>query len=320
VRPLADFEFPPDRRGFLRRAVRLEAITIAYLLSVLALFGTIYGGSQVIKAELVEVGLSLTAPIAFLVAQPFRERSPSVQFPYGYHRVISIAFLVASVGLVALGAFLFIDSGLSLIQGHRPTIGSIEVFGQVIWRGWLFLPILVWSIVPAIFLGRAKMEPARRLHDKVLFADADMNRADWKTGLTAILGVLGIALGFWWADATAALLISLNILTDGGKNLRACIFDLMDRVPHRVDDSAVEALPARIATELKKLDWVRDARVRLREAGHVFLGEAFVEPVDHQDLMPRLADARERLLRLDWRLHEVVIQLEAGPIDEAGSS
>ncbi|MEW4568257.1 cation transporter [Tautonia sp. JC769] len=320
MKPLADFEFPSDRRGFLRRAVRLEAITIAYLLSVLVLFGLVYDGTQIIKAELVEVGLSLTAPIAFLVAQPFRERSPSVQFPYGFHRVVSIAFLVASVGLVALGAFLFLDSGLSLIQVHRPTIGSIEVFGRVIWRGWLFLPILVWSVVPAVFLGRAKAEPSRRLHDKVLYADAEMNRADWKTGLTAILGILGIALGFWWADSLAALLISFNILLDGGKNLRACVFDLMDRVPHRVDDAAVEALPARIATELKKLDWVRDARVRLREAGHVFLGEAFVAPVHHRDLMPRVAEARDRLLRLDWRLHEVVIQLEEGATDEAGSS
>lgn len=319
MKPLADFELPSDRRGFLRRAIRLEVITLAYLVSVLILFGMVYGGSQVIKAELIEVGLGLTPPIAFLVAVPYRERPASEQFPYGFHRVISIAFLVASVGLVALGAYLFIDSGLTLISAHRPTIDSIEIFGQVIWRGWVFLPILAWSIVPAVFLGRAKMEPARRLHDKVLYADAAMNRADWKTGLTAIVGVLGIALGFWWADSAAALLISCDIVYDGGKNLRACIFDLMDRMPHRVDDSAVEALPARIATALKKLDWVRNAHVRLREAGHVFLGEAFVEPIDHQNLMARLAEARAQLHRLDWRLHEVVIQLEDGPIDEPGS-
>jgi cation diffusion facilitator family transporter len=315
-----DFELPPDRRVFLRRAIRLEAISIVYLLSVLALFGLVYGGSQVVKAELVEVGLSLAAPVAFLVAVPFRERPPSEHFPYGFHRAMSIAFLVASVGLTSLGAYIFIDSGLSLLGGHRPTIDSIDIAGQVIWRGWAFLPVLLWSIVPAVFLGRAKMVPARRLHDKVLYADAEMNRADWKTGVAAIIGIFGIALGFWWADSTAALLIAGNILLDGGRNLRACVFDLMDRVPHRVDDTAIEALPARVATELKGLDWVRDARVRLREAGHIFLGEAFVKPVDQEDLIPRLAEARERLLRLDWRLHEIVIQLEQAKIEEAGSS
>lgn len=227
---------------------------------------------------------------------------------------------MASVGLVTIGAYLFIGSRLHLIRGHRPTISSMEVLGRVVWRGWMFLPILLWSIGPAIWLGRSKLGPARRLHDKVLYADAEMNRADWKTGAAAIVPVLGIALGYWWADAVAAVLISCDILHDGGRSLRACVFDLMDRVPHRVDDTAVEALPARVATELKGLDWVRDARVRLREAGHVFLGEAFVEPVDHRDLIPRLAEARERLLRLDWRLHEVVIQLEEGGIEEAGSS
>jgi cation diffusion facilitator family transporter len=315
-----DFELPPDRRAFLRRAIWLEAITIAYLLSVLTLFALVYGGSQVIKAELVEVGLSLAAPIAFLVALPFRERPPSEQFPYGFHRVMSIAFLVASVGLTSLGAYIFIDSGLALLGGHRPTIDSIEIAGRVIWRGWAFLPVLLWSIIPAFFLGRAKMVPSRRLHDKVLYADAEMNRADWKTGLAAIAGIFGISLGFWWADSTAAVMIACNILYDGGRNLRACVFDLMDRVPHRVDDTAIEALPARVATELKGMDWVRDARVRLREAGHIFIGEAFVEPVDQEDLIRRLAEARERILRLDWRLHELVIQLEPGKVEEAGSS
>ena len=49
------------------------------------------------------------------------------------------------------------------------------------------------------------------------------------------------------------------------------------------------------------LDWVKDAEVRLREEGHVYFGEAFVVPVDDQDLVERLQRANRHLLDLDWR-------------------
>ncbi len=43
-----------------------------------------------------------------------------------------------------------------------------------------------------------------------------------------------------------------------------------------VDHQRTEGLPARIQTELQKLDWGQDARVRLRGHGQVFFGEAFI--------------------------------------------
>jgi hypothetical protein len=39
----------------------------------------------------------------------------------------------------------------------------------------------------------------------------------------------------------------------------------------------------------------------------VYVGEAFVIPVDDQDLLDRLERANQHLLDLDWRLHELVI-------------
>ena len=42
-----------------------------------------------------------------------------------------------------------------------------------------------------------------------------MNRADWLTALAAVVGVIGIGAGLWWADAVAAIVISLEITRDG---------------------------------------------------------------------------------------------------------
>jgi divalent metal cation (Fe/Co/Zn/Cd) transporter len=304
-------EMPGTLERQHRRAVRLEWITVAYQASVALLIYLTAGSSQAMKTVWVEDLLGLIPPGAFLLAARFRRRRPSRRFPYGYHRAVSIAFLCAALALLTLGAFLLIDSLMKLAAAEHPTVGTVELFGRRIWLGWLMGPALLWGIVPPIFLGRAKLPVARALHDKVLYADAAMNRANWTTGAAALVGVAGIAVGWWWTDAVAAAFISVGILRDGLGNLRAVVEDLMDRAPVSVDHARMDPLPARLEAELRSLPWVADARVRLREEGHVYFGEAEVVPADRQDLVSKLAEASDRLNRLDWRLHDLVI----APVD-----
>ena len=178
-----------------RRAVRLELVTIVYLISVVTVVYLTLGSSQAMKTVWAEDLLSLIPPAAFLFASRVRRRPPSDRFPYGHHRAISIAFLCASLALLLMGGFLLVDSLLKLLTVEHPSIGTVELFGRKIWLGWLMIPALVWGIVPPVILGRMKLTVARTLHDKVLFADADMNRADWMTGVAGLLGVIGIASG-----------------------------------------------------------------------------------------------------------------------------
>jgi cation diffusion facilitator family transporter len=301
-------ELPPDRHERLVRAVRLEWITIVYLLSAIVLLYFTLGNSQAMKAAWIEDILGLTPPIAFLIASRVRNRAPNDRFPYGYHRATAIAYLVASVALLALGAFILYDSVSKLAKFEHPPIDLVKPFGdRPIWLGWLMLGALAYSAVPQVFLGRLKQPLAKELNDKVLFADAEMNRADWMTAGAAMLGVVGIGFGLWWADSVAASVISVNIVHDGYKNLRVAVGDLMDKEPTVVDDARADPLPLWIKNELMLMDWVKDAEVRLREEGHVFVGEAFVVPVDDEDLVNRLERANRHLLDLDWRLHELVI-------------
>jgi cation diffusion facilitator family transporter len=301
-------ELPPDKHELLKKAVRLEWLTIAYLLSAIVILYFTLGSSQAMKAAWAEDILSLLPPIAFLIASRVRRKQPDTKFPYGYHRVTSVAFLCASVALLSLGAFILYDSVMKLAKFEHPPIDLVKPIGDnPIWLGWLMLPALAYSALPAIFLGRAKQPLAKELHDKVLFADAEMNRADWLTAGAAMLGVVGIGFGLWWADGVAATIISVDITHDGFKNLKVALADLMDKEPTVVDHSRPDPLPLWVKNELLLMDWVKDAEVRLREEGHVFVGEAFVVPVDDEDLVGRVERANERLLDLDWRLHELVI-------------
>jgi cation diffusion facilitator family transporter len=302
-----DLELPKDKAKIHSSAVKLEWVTLAYLISAVFFIYITLGASQAMKAAWLEDLLSLVPPISFLIGSRIRQWSPDDRFPYGYHRAVTLGYFVASAALLSMGVFILYDSVLKLITFEHTPIGTVQPWGEPIWLGWFMLPALVWSAVPAFVLGRMKLPLARELHDKILFADAEMNKADWMTAGAAMIGVLGIGFGLWWLDPIAAIFIALDITHDGWKNIKHATGDLVDKKPTLVDKLQEDPLPTRIRTELEKLSWVQHARVRLREEGHIYFGEAFVIPSDEARLTENLADATDRMKALDWRLQDLVI-------------
>lgn len=306
MRPAEGFELPEDKAESNRKAIRLEWWTIFFLLTIVTVMYFAMGSSQAMKAAWLEDLLSLVPPIAFLIASRFRTREPNEKFPYGYHRSVSIAFLCASAGLFAMGSLMLYDAASALVRQERPSIGVMEIFGHPVWQGWVMIAALIYSAIPPVVLGRMKLPLAREIHDKALHADADMNKADWMTAVAGIVGIIGIANGFWWADSVAAGFISFEVLKDGYRNLRRVIEDLMDARPTTVDGE-VDETQGRLLERVLALDWVESAFVRLREEGHVFIGEVFIVPKPDTENLAGKAVAVTKLAReLDWRLHDIV--------------
>jgi cation diffusion facilitator family transporter len=302
-------ELPPALDHVHRRAVRLEWFTIAYLLSAIVFIYFTLGSSQAMKGAWLEDMLSLAPPIAFLVAARVRYRRPNGAYPYGYHRAVEIAYLVAALALLSMGAFLIADSALKLLSGDHPSIGMVELFDWQVWLGWLMIAALVYSGLPAVVLGIVKRRLAADLHDKVLHADAMMNQADWMTAGAALVGVVGIGFGLWWADAVAAIAIGTDILHDGIKYTRAAATDLLDGRPRRYDEASVHPLVGDVRNVLATLDWIDVAAVRMRELGHLLSVEVLAVPRDEANLLDRVEDAAERIAALDWKLQDVVVAM-----------
>jgi cation diffusion facilitator family transporter len=317
VRYPAGIELSEEQQAAYRRALRLERVSIIYwLTAILALFLTL-GQSQAMRAALIEDVLSLFPPVAFLVASRYREREPTEAFPWGYHRAISVAYVVAALALFGFGAFILVESSIRLIEGSHPPIGMVEVFDAQIWSGWLMLAALAYSGLPPILIGRMKRPLADQLHDKVLFADAKMNQADWMAASAAAAGIVGIGFGIWWADSVAAIVIALDVVYEGQKYLRESVADLMDDRPKTHDEGRPHPVLDRIREELARTDWVAEAVVRMREAGHVMTGDIWVVPRDEGVLAERVEELTDRLHALDWRIHDVVVSpvtsIEGGP-------
>lgn len=303
-----EHDLPQEQQDALQKAVRIERITIIIRVFTVAMIFALAGSSQAMKAAWIEDALTFLPPLAFLVAVRFIWMKPTPRHPYGFHRAVGVGHLVAAVALLGFGAYLLVDSAMGLVTGEHPPIGMLDIFGVSVWSGWLMVAASVIAAVPSVILGRIKMKLARPLHNKVLYADAAMNKADWMTGFATAGGILLVGTGLWWADAAAAIVISFDIIADGVKNLRGCLAGLIDARATKVDTKEPHPLIAEVRDTLQELDWVKEADVRSRDQGHVFHTEVFVVP--HEGRMPNLSeleDVREFLSDLDWKLHDLVV-------------
>ncbi|MEV4687747.1 cation transporter [Microbacterium sp. LWH3-1.2] len=310
-------DLPSTQQQALRSAIRWEWFTIGYSIVTIGLIALVVGGSQAMKTAWIEDMLSLIPQISFLVALLFIRRPPSRAFPFGLHRVMGVGHLVAGVALLAVGGNLAYEAISGLIRSEHPSIGTVVVFGQTIWLGWFMVTVMTVTVIGPFFYGHAKAKLAPKLHNKVLYADADMAKADWTSTAASIVGVLGVGVGLWWLDGAAALFISIGIVWDGWRNSRAAVLDLIDQRARTEDDARPHPLITRIANRVEELPWVREAAVRMRDMGQVFHVEVFVVPTHDDVRLGEIEAAREAVAALDWKVQDVVVIPTSTLPDEA---
>jgi divalent metal cation (Fe/Co/Zn/Cd) transporter len=300
-------ELPPEQERAMRKAIRLEWFTIGYMITALVAVYFALGSSQAMKAAWLEDMLSLVPPAAFLIATRYRHRDPTEQMGWGYHRAISVGYLAGSIAIVALGTFILVDSGHKLIEAEHPSIGMVELFDFQLWQGWLMLAVLAYTGLPVVALGLMKKPLAEKLHDRVLYADAEMQRADWMTAGAAAVGVVGIGFGIWWADSVAAIVIGLDVVRDGSRYTGRAVLNLMDARPRTYDEGKPHPLKLQVEQALVEMDWIREAVVRMRELGQVFEVDVIAVPADDSGIPDRVEETIERLRELDWKVHDVSV-------------
>ena len=302
-------ELPEPQRAALHRAERLCGWTLLWMSLVSVMMFLVMGGSQAMKTALIEDVLSLVPAAAFLVASRFRRKGVDREYITGRERAYDVNFLISAVALTGVGLALVYEGLHTLLTATRPVVGTLQIAGHVVWQGWVMMAALAVSAVPPVILGRKKLRLARSLSLKPLHTDADVGKADWMTALAGIVGVAGIGMGWWWADAVAALVIATSILKDGVGNLRGAVRDLHDARPQKLDRSGPDPLPDRLCSEIAALPWMQGCAVRLHEegfhlSGTVMLGNCTLTAA-------QLEEVRAIAHALDWRLDHIVVTLRA---------
>ena len=245
-----------------KRSVALWSIVASLGLTIAKLLAGLATGSLGLLSEAAHSLLDFGATAITYWAIRVSERPADSRHHYGHAKVESVAALVET-GLLFITAIGVAIEALRRLSGYPSDV-------DVTW--WAFA-IIIGSIAVDFFRARSLQDVAKRTHSAALEADALHFSSDMISSIAVLGGLLLVALGYPWADALAALLVSVFIVLAGWRLGGRTIDTLMDAAP----DGVIERIEAAgKATE----GVLRLERVRARPSGAALF-------VDAQVVVPR---------------------------------
>ena len=199
-----------NRERFLRRGARLAGITIG--LDVLEGVAAIAAGAAAASVALIGFGADSAVETASAAVVLWRVRCEmrSAGDSARTEAVERRAARITGALLLALAAYVVVDA-VRRLAGHgseaRASLAGIVVTAAAL----VVMPIL----------GRAKLRVAAALGSRALRADAfETIFCAWLALATLVGLALNAALGWWWADPAAALVLVPLIAREGIEGVR----------------------------------------------------------------------------------------------------
>src|SRR5574341_71765 len=275
----------------LDRGIRALVISSVGLLVtfVLQIAVVVIGRSAALLADAVHNLADVFTSIPLWIAFVLSRRQANRRFTYGYSRAEDIAG-VAVVLFILASAVFAADAAAQKWSSHTATTHL----------GLGMAAALIGAIgneLVAIY----KIRVGKAIGSVALVADGQHSRADALTSVGAFLGILGVFLGFAWADPLMGLLISAAILYiawDSGREVFSRIMDAIEpETVERIEQAAGAVAGVRGVDEVRAR-WIghrvmADLAIQVDPQLTVAEGHRIAEGVRHELLhcIRRLADA-----------------------------
>jgi cation diffusion facilitator family transporter len=258
-------------------------------------------GSLAILSEAGHSLLDLSATVLTYFAVRISGKPADAEHQYGHGKMESVTALAETALLFVLTAVVIFEAVQRLIgAGAHAVEASVAAF-----------VIIIGSIAIDFFRARALDRVAKATSSEALEADALHFRSDMWSSFTVLIGLVGVALGYPWADAAAAVVVAVFIGIAGYRLGRRTIDTLTDTAPAGVSErvaAVARQVPGVVAVE----------RVRARSAGAVLFVELGVS-VSRTAPLDRVTAIKEQLtraIRADMPAAELTITTEPRALDD----
>jgi len=260
------------------RAIAVSSLGLL-LTSTLELTVVIFSGSVALLAD----GLHNLGDVFTTVGVYFGFRTsrklPTRRYPYGYGRAEDLAGILIVAAIWGSAVLAGIQSFEKLLSGRGTSHLTLGMVAAVI------------GIVGNQLVARYKLRVGRAIKSAPLIVDARHSRLDAIASLGALIGLIGVALGFRQADPLAGFAITVLIVHIGIDATRDVVARLMD-----VHDDEVAGEVASLARAIPGVGGLGDLRVR-------WLGrQAEVRLVIHVSPTMPITDAHELAHHVQERL------------------
>ena len=258
-------------------------------------------GSLAILSEAGHSLLDLSVTVLTYFAVRISGKPADAEHQYGHGKIESVTALAETALLFLLTAIVVFEAVQRLI-GARPQAVEATVAA---------FAVIAASIVIDFFRARTLKRVAKATASEALEADALHFRSDMWSSIAVLIGLSGVALGYPWADAAAAIVVAVFIAVAGYRLGRRTIDTLTDTAPAGVSErvaAIARQIPGVVAVE----------RVRARPAGAVLfvelgVGVSRTAPLDR---VKTIKDQLTRAIRADIPAAELTITTEPRALDD----
>jgi cation diffusion facilitator family transporter len=258
-------------------------------------------GSLAILSEAGHSLLDLSATVLTYFAVRISGKPADAEHQYGHGKVESVTALAETALLFLLSAVVLWEAVQRLVVARAPAVEATAAA----------FAIIVASIVIDFFRSRTLARVAKETASEALEADALHFGADMWSSVAVLIGLGGVALGYAWADAAAAIVVAVFICIAGWRLGRRTVNSLTDTAPAGVSERV--AAIARLVPGVVGVDLVR-----ARPAGAVLFVDLAVG-VSRTLPLDRVSAIKERLIR-DIRTEipraEITITTEPRALDD----
>ena len=169
---------------------------------------------------------------------------------YGHGKIESMSALAETALLFVLSAIVIWEAGHRLLLESSGTVEATPIAFAVV----------AGAIVVDFFRSRLLTRVANKTSSEALHADALHFSSDLWASVAVLFGLVGIALGYQWADSVAAIVVAVFICVAAWQLGRRTIDTLTDTAP--------AGITARVRTALAAVKGVVAVeRVRARKVG-----------------------------------------------------
>jgi len=257
------------------RAVGVSAVGLA-VTGVVELLLALLSGSVALLGDalhnLSDVSTSLMVFVGFRASR----KTGDDAHPYGYERAEDL------VG-VGIAVVIWASAVLAAVESIRKLVDH----GATQHLGWGMAGAVV-GIVGNQVVARYKFLVGRRINSATMIADARHSWLDALSSAGALLGLVGVAIGWHWADPVAGLIVTCFICHVG--------WEVSTDVVHRLMDGVEPEIVTRAEEVAASVPGVRHAHVRARWTGRTLRVEvegwvdAHLTVTEADELGRRLAD------------------------------
>ncbi|MNC13351.1 putative cation efflux system protein [compost metagenome] len=216
------------------------------LLSAIKLLIGTASGSQALLADGLNNSTDIIASLAILAGLKISRRPPDSNHSYGHFRAETVAALVASFIMIAVGLQVLYQGVNKFIQ---PALETPDLIAA-----WTAAGCAV--VMFAVYMYNIRL--ARSLNSNAMQAVAQDNRSDALVSIGAFIGIIGSQFGLPWLDPLTGTIVGLLICKTAWEIFRKATHDLTDGF----DANELELMKQTVA-EIQGVESIKDIKARI---------------------------------------------------------